>query len=368
MPRPFVTLLLFLFAIASSCTRHTAECDINLNSVDLFFAVTDSVAQRQEVAKATWDSLAHSDGYVMAGWQKRKGLIRDALLIAFHPDSTETRNTLLQSQVAMSDPRFHTSLLVRNYVDMKQHWSELQDFRHNYDYASIQKQARQTLQQFLPDFVDSLLTFPNIGFICGDAECRSKRSGITLDINYFYKYPEEGIRVLTHEMFHTYRAHFEDHEKFDSIPVLWVVNDLQNEGIADLIDKPLEYDPVAEYAKMGYPEQLAQMYLEAVAATSDKMARLDSLTLCWAHEQITKEDYFQQTSTLFPLGGHPNGRYITNLLVAHGLQDQLLSHFADPDSFIMLYNQVAARENLHVMSEGFILLMNSHSSQILNIK
>lgn len=71
MPRPFVTLLLFLFAFTSSCIRHTTECDINLNSVDLFFAVADSVAQRQEVAEATWDSLAHSDGYVMAGWQKR---------------------------------------------------------------------------------------------------------------------------------------------------------------------------------------------------------------------------------------------------------------------------------------------------------
>lgn len=71
MPRPFVTLLLFLFAFASSCTRHTTECDINLNSVNLFFAVADSIAQRQEVAEVTWDSLAHSDGYVMAGWQKR---------------------------------------------------------------------------------------------------------------------------------------------------------------------------------------------------------------------------------------------------------------------------------------------------------
>ena len=71
MSRPFVTLLLSLFAIASSCTRHTAESDTNLNSVDLFFAVADSVAQRQNVAEATWDSLAHSDGYVMVGWQKR---------------------------------------------------------------------------------------------------------------------------------------------------------------------------------------------------------------------------------------------------------------------------------------------------------
>jgi hypothetical protein len=33
--------------------------------------VADSVAQRQEVAEVTWDSLAHSDGYVMAGWPKR---------------------------------------------------------------------------------------------------------------------------------------------------------------------------------------------------------------------------------------------------------------------------------------------------------
>ena len=174
MSRTFVPLLLSLLAIiTASCSNESVPNNVNLNSVDLFFAVADSVVQRQEVAEVTWDSLSHSDGYVMAGWQKRKGLIRNALLIAFHPDSTVTRNSLLRSQLPMSDPRFHTSLLVRNYVDMQQHWSELQAFRHSYDYASIERQARQTLQAFLPDFVDSLLTFPNIGFICGDGECRA---------------------------------------------------------------------------------------------------------------------------------------------------------------------------------------------------
>ena len=357
MSRIFTLLILSILPLISSCHQRPVESNINHHSVDLFMAVADSVAQGQEVSEATWDSLSHSDGYVMAGWHKRKGLIRNALLIAFHPDSTTVRDSLLQGQLAMSDPRFHTSLLVRNYVDMQQHWGELQDFRHQYDYASIETQARKTLQEFLPNYIDSLLTFPLIGFICGDGDCRSKRSGITLDINYFYKHPAEGILTLAHEMFHTYREHFVDEKRLDSIPVLRIIDNLQNEGIADLIDKPLDYDPATQFAEMGYPSLLAQMYQDAVATTSDKMAQLDSLTLCLAHQQISRQEYNRLTANLFPLSGHPNGRHITNLLVAHGYREQLLTHFADPAYFLVLYNQIAAQENLHVLSDELMAII-----------
>lgn len=349
-----ILFALSAFFVMCGCARPTADSKISLTSVDIFMAVADSVSHGHDVSDSTWHVLTNSEGYVMSGWNKRPSLVRNAMLVAFHPDSISARDTLIHSNIPMNDARFHTSLIVSNYIDMQGHWSELQKFRTSYDYASIEAQARMVFKAFMPDAVDSLLTFPKIGFICGDPECRSKRSGISLDFNYFYKHPQDGVKTLAHEMFHTYREHFEDWDRYDTIPALIFINAIQNEGIADLIDKDKSYDPVVEFSQMGYPAAIAQLYNDAVASTSAQMALLDSLTICYAAQQISRDEFRQQTQAIFPLGGHPNGRYITNLIVAHGHRDVLLNTFASPTEFIKLYNAIAAAEGLHVMSDEFM--------------
>lgn len=350
------TLIALSFTL-SGCTEHTAPDKVNLHTIDLFFAVADSIMQGQPVAESTWDVLTHSDGYVMAEWHKRDGLIRNAMLIAFHPDSIAQREELLSNNLPMNDPRFHTSLIVRNYVDMQQHWEPLKTFRHNYDFVSMEEKALNMVRKFMPSVVDSLLAFPNVGFICGDPECRSKQAGISLDLNFFYKRPEEGILVLAHEMFHTYRDNFVDRNLLDSNPTLAVIDFIQNEGIADMIDKTIDYDPVAYFGELGYPSTIAELYNEAVASTSAKMAMLDSLTLCLAHQELNPDEYKTRTMALFPLGGHPNGRFLTNLIIANGYREQLLASFADPAVFIRLYNEIAASEGLHMMSDEFMKII-----------
>lgn len=338
-----------------ACTHQYTDNKISLTSVDIFMSIADSISQGYEVSDTTWNLLICSDGYAMLNWKRRLPMIKEAMQISFNPDSINVRDSILASESSIQDPRLLINLFVRNYSDMNCHWTQLKEYRQSYDFSEMPNRAIEKLTAFMPVIIDSLLEFPNIGFVCSDPECRSTRRGITLDFNLFYKDPSMTIATLTHEMFHSYRSYCVDWELVDSIAPLKVVNMLQDEGIADLIDKDDDnFDAIKLFCGWGYPKEIGMGYNEAVENTSQKMATLDSLTILYGNNELGSDEYLDKASGLFPMGGHPNGRHIVRLIAACGMRDKLLTSFDNPTEFITLYNDMARQKGMHIMSEEFI--------------
>lgn len=355
-----ITILMFLVGILSQTTlAQNNEDFINLSSADQFFKISKVIASGKEPPENEWEALFETAGYKIKGTSDlSKSTIRNMAIFAFHPGYERQRDSILKISIVdnMSDnSKIFSKLTLINFLDMKSNFNALKEFRDTYDFSSLKEKSEERLKSFLKDPVDSLIVFPSINFLCQEADAQSKPKGIFIDFNLFYKQVpnDENVAFLAHEMLHTYRRHFENKKLVKSSNLMRQIDNLQNEGTADLIDKTLN-SLTQKLITLGYPRSFVDLYHSTYDNTPDKLQVMDSLTCSFIHKEINEEEFNQQLKDFFILGGHPNGFYMTNVIKEAGLIDELITKFYSPVDFIKIYNHASREENTYVFSYEFI--------------
>jgi hypothetical protein len=353
--KKFITTSLFIGILSQIILAQNTGDFINSSSVDKFFEISKVIASGKEPSENEWEALFETAGYKI---RAHRDIIRNMAIFAFHPGYEQQRDSILKFSIVddmSDDSKTSSKLTLINFLDMKNNLNALEEFRNTYDFNSLKERSEKRLKSFLKNTVDSLIVFPSINLLCQEADAQSKPKGIVIDFNLFYKQVpnDENINFLAHEMFHSYRRHFENKELVKSNNLMRQIDNLQNEGTADLIDKTLN-SLTQKLINWGYPQSFVDFYISTYENTPDKLQVMDSITCSFIHKEINEEEFNKQLKDFFILGGHPNGYYMTNTIKEAGLIDELIARFDSPVDFIKIYNQAAREKNTYVLSNEFI--------------
>jgi hypothetical protein len=325
---------------------------IDLSSTDKFFEIADKISLNQDISEDDWNDLFSTSGYSIVGFNRvRRTVHRDMLTVAFSNNQQIKRDSILN--LSMEDlhndmTTYLARLTLINFLDIKENQKELRLFREMYNFDAIIKLSVDRLKSFLIQSVDSLVVFPSIALICNESGAWFSPSGIAYDFNFFYNSGEEGrANILAHEMFHTYRANFVNWDIQSSL--FQVLSKLQDEGIADLINKK----DIESFFELGTPQEFKDFFVSTYDNTPQILNDLDVIVRSFINKEISEEQFNEKIEeTRF--NSHANGYYMAQLIKDAGILDEMLKTFYSPVEFVKLYNKAAKKNEIYVLSNEFI--------------
>ncbi|HPW98278.1 MAG TPA: hypothetical protein PK218_06950 [Flavobacterium sp.] len=357
--KKFIVTLLFTGILGQIIFAQNNGDGVNLSSVDYFFKITKELNSGLEPSEDEWKTLFETSGYkisVTSDWSEN--VIRDMAIFAFVPGYQHHRDSILKISIVdnMDDySKVFSKLTLINFMDMKKNLAELENFRNSYDFNTLKEASKERLKSFLRNPVDSLVVFPSVNLLCQEADAQSKSKGIVMDFNLFFKQvpTNENVDFLAHEMFHTYRRHFINEKFVKSNNLMKQIDILENEGIANMIDKTLN-SQIQKLIILGYPQSIVDLYDSTYKNTPTKLQAMDSITCSFIRKEISEEEFDKRFKGFCILGGHPNSLYMTDIIKKAGLKDELITNFYRPVHFIKIYNRAANKEGTFVFSNEFV--------------
>lgn len=330
---------------------------IEFSSVEAFFSLADKIARGKEPAEKEWNELFETQGYkkcIAETFHERGMLTREAMNLAYNPAKATEKDRIMSTPVidVISDGEaLLLYVMLRNFLDMKEHRPTIKKQLRALNAEELQLKARQRLKDFLINPVDSLISPISVSLLCMEPDALSLFAGIVWDCNLFFiQTEEERVDLLAHEMYHTYRRHFVEEKTAD--PLLKIIYNWHNEGIADLIDKKTLSDLSSAFLRYGLPDSYVDTYNEIYQSTPRTIKELEKLTLSFLRNEITEKNFNSKLSGFFQYGGHPNGYYMTTLIKNAGFEKELIATFNSPVEFMKLYNQSVEKE--YVLGSEFM--------------
>nr|WP_319397660.1 DUF5700 domain-containing putative Zn-dependent protease [uncultured Carboxylicivirga sp.] len=355
-------LRLLVILIALAVFKIGAGQTINISSVKYFYTVSENITSGKVISQNDWEKLFNTSGYsISAQSAVRKKVIKNMMLYAYSDKYITERDSVLKIDLLKNfsnNELFLSRLTLQNYLEMQKNDSALKEFLNNYDFKDLEISSTKRLKEFLYKPVDSLITFPSVNLLCYEPDAQSKPKGIVIDFNYFYKNDGNNDDFLAHEMYHTYRRNFEKPEYIRYNNFTSQLNNIHNEGVADLIDKNQEVSK--HFDNLNIPDEIVDMYVDAYKNTPSKLKEFETIVLSFLHKEIDENTFNTKLKYFFQFGGHPNGFYMTSLIVKAGYKNELIKNFYNPHEFLILYNLAARKLGDFVVSDEVV----EYSAQI----
>lgn len=354
--------VLFFCALCIARPNVAAAQNFDLTSVDAFFSVAHDLKSGKTVNEASWDNLFKTAGYNIIVSHFGNDILKNCIVLAFDPTKTVARDSVLGNKTPSERDMF-MAFVIGNYIDMDANWSKLKEFRKTYDFEALKSGATNKLKRFLNNPPDSTIKFPALTIICFDSNGRKLDKGISLDFNLIYKQtPQQTAAFLAHEMFHDYRGRLLCTDFVKSSPAITALATMQNEGMADMVNKTSAGDAVSDPLT---PQAVVKQYFDAYNGTPALLAKLDSLTVAHLQGQIDADKFKKSANRIFIFDGHPNGYYMAYMIKRNGLMRELIENVANPVAFARLYNKAAAAEGGYVFSDKFMSYIEALEAKYL---
>ena len=349
--------LLFLFAglIIAACQpkkENSVTAEFNIDGALLAMNLAEGIEKGQPIDNLQWEQLFETEGYnsyLCSGNENfKKNMIKDAFYLVFDPSKQQQLDSVLALPIEFNE-NTQRNLLIHNFSKWKNDFKLVNDFIRSTDFSDVLMEAHTLTKSFLPEEIktESVELFP-VQIIAMDPDAYVTGCGLVMDLNIAATMgKEELVKTIAHEYHHNYRQQVA--RSFQE-PAMLEIDRLHREGLADLIDK--EEPPISNM--MG-SEFMIEYYNADYSDTPKKLKEFESLTVAYLEEKLEPSDFSEKISGFFSFGGHPNGYYMTLLIrQVFGIQP-LIDSFADPATFLLLYNEAAAQiEAEHVFSQTFM--------------
>ena len=348
-------VILMLCANINISIAQTAD----LTSVDEFFKVTSILKEGGGISVEQWKEFDSSNGYKDLK-QTTLNIIKFAIETVFGNDRITEKDSILnitQEKMDIDPTAMLNKLIMVNYLNINDNYESIKSFRENYDFNALVEQAKQRLYSFLDVSIDSFTELKPIYFFFINADGGVRENGIYVDLNLIYKLTEEQrVNFLAHEFFHDYRERHVNYDYYKN-DLFFIIDAIQDEGIADLIDKNEGYKKF--FTDIGELPEMIESWISLYGQAQEDLEKLQNLTLKFAQGEISKDDVGDKVLEIVKYRGHPIGFFMANTIVNAGYKSEMVKSFYNPYEFYRLYNKAAEKQNLFQLNSKFMDYLKS---------
>jgi hypothetical protein len=332
---------------------------VDLSSVDAFFDVTSSLKSGKEVSNDQWSNFDNSTVYKQYSNREDKFIIntiKESIQLVFGETETSNIDSILyisKEEMTQNKELLVKKLFVDNYIKINDKYEDIIFFRNSYDFEGLVNESKLKLSSFLGHPIDSLTGLKSLYFFFASADAADKEDAIIADLNLIYRQSEEQrIELIAHEYFHNYRERFENHDFNYKCDLNYMIDMIQNEGIADMIDKTEGYEKY--YSNDFHESELSTLMVELYNSAEKDLQSFHDLVIEYSLNNISKDSMVDGIIEIVKFNGHPIGFYMANKIVNAGYKKQMTESFYDPFEFYKLYNKAAGKSNSFQLSDEFM--------------
>ena len=327
----------------TSTTRTVFPPGIDLSGIDAFWEVADVLSDGRNPGSGAWDRLFDTPGYAMlADRYPLRYPIRMSIKLSFDPRREAERRNVEASTVWMR-PR-----MIRHMKRVKAQRPELAAFRDTLVADdSLIADALEHLRPHLPPGALETRYPPLVSFVLFLDDGYASPDVVAIDLLMAKTLGRPAlVRFIAHELFHAYRSALalpQDQRGVGYMSMLiGALEQLENEGIADRIDKP---DLLASHPDRGSVlGDYADDYRTAYADAPTRVQQIGRLMARMESRRRFAPDLVRRIQRAIPMGGHPTGAYMADVIVEHSGEDALRATVGDVFRFLHAYQHAAAQD------------------------
>lgn len=354
-----VCLLLLAGTLGSAAEKSVPTGGFDFSAIDRLWDIVSALEKDQEPLETAWEALVRTPGYAALVSHERYynlDFLKRNLRLVFKPSLSSELEKESQNRS------------VRHFIELKEKKAALQKFQAQMQAATALTEALDLLKRRLPEGSIERLDAPPSAFIVFDKDARGGYGLLLFDLIYVLELGELFKPLYAHEAFHYYRDKLATFSEGDILLVhqgiLLALDMIQNEGLADLIDKPTSIFEGGPRADSSY----ALEYRKNMAESPRILGTLDEL-LCRLADIPGAQDegIGWEMFGAIPQSGHPTGFFMAKAVLEKIGEEDLIRTFNNPFAFFYLYNAAAAKDpTLPRVSNKAIALLFELESKYLN--
>jgi hypothetical protein len=321
-------------------TYHRASAQqFNTQAVTKFWQIVDQLKKDQPLTDTLWNayySLYGNKTYIDHNRSPEQAAEhRTYLEFVFRPSLRDSLNKLENKPDKPGDD------ILKNLLYIQAHENALRDYTKIITSPQYLKTCIALAKQYLPKKTNPLpkdLTI-YINAMTFDAAVQSPDMYFGLSIIYEFDRFQKGA-IAAHEFHHQLRInkHLQNKVSFADSTSLSIINQVNNEGTADLIDKTIAVNnPTTLYDAGG----LLHWLFDDAPKTIES---LDSAFLVNAKDDKNRLSYRDFRKLTQYSSGHIPGFYMADIIARNGGKQELINHSDNPFHIFYLYNQAAKKD------------------------
>jgi len=327
----FLMVSLLVVQLAAEVPQDRSRAlSVDFSGVELFLELTATLERDEEPTAEEWDELFATPGYaVLIEREFRRDFFVENFRLAFMPSQREALAIRLAEDsgfMAQFLPHYIRARESREVI-----LEELEDLKE----LSFVDEAIEKAAAFLPGVDPG--DYPPISFVVFGPDARGY-SPVVIDVLHLRDRGEFLTSFVAHEFHHYYRNRLL--ELTQDRDILWVIDQVQAEGIADQINVGEWFqDPVLfeEHSEVGRNRD----YLEWYDKSPEIMQRMDSLFSQMLRHPEDRGQLGSELRAAVPLSGHPTGFFMANVIIEQLGREPLIDEIGNPFRFFSLYKQAA---------------------------
>lgn len=334
---------------------------MDFTSIDEFFKITRLLEQGDDISEEQWRKFENTRGYRAFAERDDKFLIQtieSSMQLAFGKNGNNEGNTVPLDEPISDSPTLE-GMILTNYLDIKQNYADLKSFRENYDFNALHTNAIRRLSTFLETSIEPDFQFKPIYFVFITPDGQDREDALYIDLNMVYKLSEDArVDFIAHEFFHNIRRLFENHNFNHKNDLNFMLDMIQNEGIADQIDKSRGYDYYFSVVnKSSISETMIQLYYQA----ETDLEKIHNIILEYAEDKLSEDEMVDKLLEVYKYNGHAIGFYMSSQIVKAGLKKEMIKNFYNPYKFYELYNIAAKTNGTFALTDEFLDFVRKRS-------
>ena len=319
----------------------------DFSAMDKIWEITSILEQDEEPSEDMWNSLIRTPGYAaLISHERYYGMdfLKRNFRLVFKPSMAEELKKAKNNRS------------VQHFLDLKEKEAEIKNFQQQIQNPSVQAEALELLNPWFPaGTLDDREQIP-ASFIIFARDARGGYGRLIFDIIYALEMGEEFVPLFAHEAFHYLRGKSMTYDEGDILLphqyILMAVDMIQNEGMADQIDKTASLFEGGSRFESSY----AQRYRENLMETPRILWTLDANLFRLTEDNPRYSEIGRTMISAVPMSGHPTGYFMTRAILERLGKEELVRTFNNPFAFFYLYNSAALKDDgLPRLSNGAIL-------------
>ncbi len=307
---------------------------MDFSGMKIFWEIMESLEKDIMPSEDKWDELFNTPGYITGNEHEfTHNYFKKFYTLAYMPSKK------LELEKELQRSNFYTPYL-RHIADIRKKKNDIIKKQKELEKSNeVFTEAFDRVEHYLPEGITDKYPKPTIAFMIFGPDGRGYET-ILVDLVYFLENEERAVSFMAHEMHHYYQNQ-ESVMREGEAELLWVIKQIYAEGLADQIDKKVEFFGESKTAQ----SDRAKKFRELVYDSPNVIRQMDSLL----NDIVLSTERYKinalKISGIVPQSGHPTGFYMACALLDNAGPESLIEDFGNPFSFFRRYSDIACNSD-----------------------